>query len=279
MRVKKFKFKLILLIIASLFLCACEAASGTTSTEFRTVKQIFIENYLESVQATKPMEDEPSNETDLDTEDDLPEIDESVLENTDKQLQQGMSVLQNAEIKQEVLNKIEELRELYPDGKYWNHGGVSDTPCDHEAHWTRYCNSYASAVDVSVSENDVNFVAIECKAFAGMLSDYIFGADAPVATFTNFDEIRVGDLLRIDYSEIDGHSAVIIEKGDDYVKVAECNADFLTCRISWDRVIKRIYLDKWEAFYITRYSDIPEDATVWDTTGYVHKNDISANEK
>ena len=34
-----------------------------------------------------------------------------------------------------------------------------------------------------------------CSAFAGALSDYIFGKDAPATEHQNFDDIKVGDVL------------------------------------------------------------------------------------
>lgn len=34
-----------------------------------------------------------------------------------------------------------------------------------------------------------------CSAFAGSLSDYIFGKDAPATAHQNFDDIKIGDVI------------------------------------------------------------------------------------
>ena len=80
-----------------------------------------------------------------------------------------------------------------------------------------------------------------------MLSDRIFGKDAPAKVFYNYDDIRLGDQARINNNS---HTVFIIEKTDDYVIVAECNADYKTCIINWGR---KIYRKNLNGFYITRW--------------------------
>ena len=76
----------------------------------------------------------------------------------------------------------------------------------------------------------------------------IFGSDAAAERFYNYDSLRVGDQARI---QGDSHTVFILEKTDDYVIVAECNADYETCMISWGRKIMREDL---QGYYITRWN-------------------------
>ena len=148
----------------------------------------------------------------------------------------------------EFNSKVAELQKEYPKGYYWNHAGntkngsVTTTPCNHKE-GKCYCNVYDSK-----STRACGFkVGRQCAGFASMLSDEVFGKDAPVRIFYNYDEIRVGDQARINNNS---HTVFIIEKTDDYVVVAECNADYKTCVINWGRKIPRNQL---KGFYLTRW--------------------------
>lgn len=163
-----------------------------------------------------------------------------------------------------VLARIEELKEQFPAGKYWNHRGVevspgqetwqivTDRPCSHRAcarqEWDNKYYGVTSEVLLSGQ------AGVQCLGFASMLSDQIFGTDAPIRTFKDFDQLRVGDQIRL--LKV-GHSMVVIEKGEDYIAVAEANADFCTCKIAWGRVIKRSTMLGYgeNVLYMTRYPD------------------------
>lgn len=49
-----------------------------------------------------------------------------------------------------------------------------------------------------------------CSAFAGALSDYVFGKDAPATEHQNFDDIKVGDVLWIKNSDTGYAHAVLV---------------------------------------------------------------------
>jgi len=151
----------------------------------------------------------------------------------------------------EFNEKITELQKEFPNGMYWNHmgsnedtNGVTNIPCDHNINFEKYCNSYHGNSDDAY---DIKMSCVQCLGFASMLSDRIFGTDAPAIKFYNYDEIRVGDQARING---DTHTVFIIDKTDEYVVVAECNADYVTCKISWGRKIPR---EELIGFYITRW--------------------------
>ena len=52
--------------------------------------------------------------------------------------------------------------------------------------------------------------AYACSAFAGALSDYIFGKDAPVTKHQNFDNIKVGDIIDWNNSSTGYGHAVLV---------------------------------------------------------------------
>jgi hypothetical protein len=158
----------------------------------------------------------------------------------------------------EFNEKIIELQNVFPNGKYWNHMGqeatnpgetnniysVTDIPCNHYEYGELYCNAHYG------KSNDVYpYMATcsQCRGFASLLSDLIFGEDAPVRYFEDYDELRIGDQARIDG---DYHSVFIIDKTDEYVIVAECNSDLETCKIQWGRKILKEELEGW---YISRW--------------------------
>lgn len=147
---------------------------------------------------------------------------------------------------------IIQLQEEFPKGMYWNHmgstengNGVTDTPCNHKTNGETYCNSYHGNSDDAY---DTRMTSVQCLGFASMLSDRIFGTDAEAIRFTDYDDIRIGDQARINNGT---HTVLIIDKTDEYVIVAECNADYKTCIINWGRRIPRDQMSGW---YISRGS-------------------------
>lgn len=163
----------------------------------------------------------------------------------------------------EVKQKLSALQKKFPSGKYWNHRTsestagkapweiVTDTPCNHSSYGTYYCAEYQGPSSVPVVGSTWSR---QCLGFASMLSDQIFGKDAPVKTFHEFDKLRIGDQIRLFDEE---HSMVVIEKTADSISVAEVNADYSTCKISWGRKISRQSMESHggNALYITRYSN------------------------
>lgn len=154
--------------------------------------------------------------------------------------------------------KIILLQNTFPNGKYWNHMGqdasnpeetnnifsVTDIPCNHYQNGEAFCNAHYGKSDELYP---YKATCSQCRGFASLLSDLIFGEDAPVRYFEDYAELRVGDQARIDG---DYHSVFIIDKTDEYVIVAECNSDLQTCQIQWGRKILRENMAGW---YISRW--------------------------
>ena len=156
--------------------------------------------------------------------------------------------------------KIIVLQQKLPIGKYWNNMNeygfdlfrfgdifsVTDIPCNHNLNGEYYCKTYEGRSDEAYPYYSTS---VQCRGFASMLSDLVFGKDAPVYVFEDYDKLRIGDQARIDG---DYHTVFIIDKTDEYVVVAECNSDLDTCKINWGRKILREDMSGW---YISRWEN------------------------
>ena len=123
---------------------------------------------------------------------------------------------------EQAQKRILALQKKYPEGMSW-------TNENNEYYWSA-----------------VNCYCRGCIAFAGEVSDKVFGKNAKVTTHKDFDKIKVGDHIRIG-----GYQSVIVfEKGRDSVIVVEGNYG---SSVHWGREITRSEL-KSEGFYVnTRY--------------------------
>lgn len=155
--------------------------------------------------------------------------------------------------------KIEALRILFPDGAYWNSCGTNtdsmtmeeaamvttETPCAHSVNGYAYCNTYDGA-----TRSEFPYASnIQCLGFASMVSDFLFGQDAAVSVFYDYDSLKPGDHIRFLYAE---HSVIVLEKTDDFIRVLECNGDYENCEICWDREISRSEMEEYGAEFLTR---------------------------
>lgn len=136
----------------------------------------------------------------------------------------------------EVQERINALRDKYPDGYYWNayepsekYPAVTETPCSDHA-----SGGYSMCIG-------------QCWGFANLISKEVFGSDAPYTTGVTAETMKIGDHIRTSH-----HSVIItdlIRKGDvtgydfyngknitatrDKVIVVHCNW-YGTCSIMWD---------------------------------------------
>lgn len=166
---------------------------------------------------------------------------------------------------EEFAGKIELLRKVFPDKHYWNHSlmdtripytindipfyenfRVTTNPCyAHDETSDITANVYKGACDTVYEEN---YPSVQCKGFANLISDIMFGKDAPVKRYTNPEEMRVGDLVRLI-----GHIGVIIAINEDSIELLDCNSDMSTCIIRWNRQIAKSSLNSKYVWFITRY--------------------------
>lgn len=111
-----------------------------------------------------------------------------------------------------VRRLIETLRPLYPDGMRWTND-----------------NSYYSPV--------LNMNGHGCAAFAFRCSDTVFGSLPISATHSDFDRVRVGDIVRMDNNT---HSVIVLEKHAGSITIAEGNYN---SEMRWGREVSRAELE------------------------------------
>ncbi len=105
-------------------------------------------------------------------------------------------------------------------------------------HWTNANKYYSSAMHIT---------GLGCAGFAFICSDAVFG-DLPITSkHSDFDAIRVGDILRINNNT---HSVVVLEKRADSVIVTEGNYN---SSIHWGREISRSTLENGNFYAQSRY--------------------------
>ena len=105
-------------------------------------------------------------------------------------------------------------------------------------HWTND-NFYKS--------DSMNIIGYGCAGFAFICSDAAFGSLPVTNQHSNFDDILIGDILRINN---DTHSVVVLEKKDNSVIVTEGN---FNSSIHWGREISRQSLEEGNFVVTTRY--------------------------
>ena len=168
---------------------------------------------------------------------------------------------------QSVQTRLELLEDYFPNGMYWNHVGVdtsemtadeiamcvTDMPCNHSVNGYENCNVYIGLIDDFFPQYGDE---MQCLGYASLISDLLFGYDAPITEFYDFDELRIGDHIRMGWYE---HSMIVtdIDWDTDTITVTEVNADYENCQISWGRQITRSELLGMEGdlTYYTRYAN------------------------
>ena len=121
-----------------------------------------------------------------------------------------------------VYRLIVELKSEYPEGMHWTND-----------------NFYKS--------DSMNIIGYGCAGFAFICSDAAFGSLPVTNQHSNFDDILIGDILRINN---DTHSVVVLEKKDNSVIVTEGN---FNSSIHWGREISRQSLEEGNFVVTTRY--------------------------
>ena len=141
---------------------------------------------------------------------------------------------------EQVYQILNSFRSVYPEGTYW----------------TNETQKYMLSVPVYDEKEGKShyMVGYGCVAFCYRLSDAAFGSLSARSVYNfTYDDIRVGDILRIDNNQ---HSVIVLQKFSDHVVLAEGN---YRSSVHWDRTLTRAQVMR--ANYITtRYpSDTPSD--------------------
>ena len=114
------------------------------------------------------------------------------------------------------------LKESYPEGMRW----INE-------------NSYTSSA--------MWLTGYGCAGFGLICSDAVFGDLPSAGRHSDFDAIRVGDMVRINH---DTHTVVVLEKLADSIIVTEGNYN---SSIHWGREISRSALEDSDFYVTTRY--------------------------
>lgn len=119
---------------------------------------------------------------------------------------------------EEAYEKLIELQEDYPEGMKWTNS-----------------NKYFS--------KKRNTLGGGCAGFAFIASDYVFGKDSPYKRCNEleWEELRVGDHIRMKNSQGTPHSVIILEIHEDSIVVCEGN---FNSSIHWGREFTRGVLEE-----------------------------------
>ncbi len=181
--------------------------------------------------------------------------------------------------------RIEELREMFPDGKYWNHVGISNA--DYAADPYKYNSTYTEypcdAADTSLVNRHTHGHCIsdgscgcnswdgklQCFGFAYFVGEYLTGAKVGTwelawnysQSMSLIGQFQPGDCIRFG-TPGNGHSAIVVSVSDTGISLLEVNYTKMNtgknCRIdwtdelSWSQVAQR-FTDKGHQGTVMRY--------------------------
>lgn len=133
-----------------------------------------------------------------------------------------------------IVDKLNELRNVYPHGNYWHKvngvNTVTSDPCNHNFdpnspyYYQKRCSSFNGGW--------------QCWAFASKVFYDIFGQSPSIWQGRKYDRenINVGDYVRYGTDD-DGHSFIVIGRSGNTLKIADCNGTSAKCMIRWDGTV------------------------------------------
>ena len=159
---------------------------------------------------------------------------------------------------QEVLERIEEIKKDFPEGKYWNHEGRTDwdsnywnnadcSKWDANTCTDRPCNVPRTNHKTSAGGTDScnrYHGAIQCMGFAYLMCDKVFDTGVGVSVkdgnweLSSIGNIAVGDYVRI----YEYHSFMVTKIEGDRIYRGECNFSG-NCLIEWSNSYTRKELE------------------------------------
>lgn len=136
---------------------------------------------------------------------------------------------------------VDQLREKYPHGAYWNHRGTVNKPGDYT--WEPCLHHNSCGFSGSCGCNSYNGVAIQCMGFAYQLASLAYDCDPRGEWTANYstaalNSLKAGDIVRYRNNT---HSIFVIGVSGDTVTYADCNSD-RHCQIKWDQTISKATL-------------------------------------
>ncbi len=142
---------------------------------------------------------------------------------------------------EEVTQRILAWQEIIPDGTIWN----EHTPYGDEGYLGEYYEWTAWNGNI--------LRATACSAFSYVISNGVFGSNAPVTlnTKVKFEDIRPGDVLTINNAE---HCVIVVQVHKEYdcIRIAEGNSNGV---VNWNSVLSKKYIMERIDCLETRYPD------------------------
>jgi hypothetical protein len=133
-----------------------------------------------------------------------------------------------------VRARIEAMKPSYPNGMHF-------TNESHVTTWNIWFRREGGEYQ------RFRYTAAGCVAFAVFMSDAAFGNDAWVTEHKNFDNIRVGDILRVEDGK---HSVVVLAIDGNIVTIAEGNYNH---SVLWGRTYTLEQIKSHGTYVWTRY--------------------------
>ncbi len=130
-----------------------------------------------------------------------------------------------------VVDKLNELKESYPHGKYWHRvngkNTVTSNPCNHPDGTVYTCNTD------EVNGCGKTYLGRQCVGLASQIYHEIFGENIPDyrGNRTDAENIMVGDYVRI---RNNSHSFIVTERSGNAISGVECNWSG-PCQIGWGK--------------------------------------------
>ncbi len=144
---------------------------------------------------------------------------------------------------------LNELKNKYPEGKYWNHVGSSN---NNPNGWTNSpCPSHSSTSTCNAFVYNGSEIGWQCFGFALQLGYDAYGSNPKSwGRAYDLDNIKPGDI--INYNG-EGHTVFVIDVSGDTVTFAECNYGS-RCIISWKRCLKKSQFNNLLNVYVAPYA-------------------------
>lgn len=134
--------------------------------------------------------------------------------------------------------RMQQLQQKFPAGKYWNHrpgtannpDGYTSSPCTHHG------NCSANGYNGWCGCNSFNNLSIQCMGFAEKLGYDTFGTNPRNwPQDKDLSSVKPGDIIRYKY---DSHSIFVTGVSGNTITYADCNSDG-HCIIRWNVTINK----------------------------------------
>ncbi|MDR2088543.1 MAG: leucine-rich repeat protein [Clostridiales Family XIII bacterium] len=134
---------------------------------------------------------------------------------------------------------LQQLKEKFPHGRYWNHvgmvgnnpDGTTDKPCP---------TTHKNELNESTCNTYVPGRSQQCMGYAEKIAEDYYGE--PIArkwqTAENLDSLKAGDIIRYGGRSGAGHSIFVTAVNGENITYTDCNSDN-HCVINWDKSISK----------------------------------------